>query len=416
MYMNVLVINAGSSSLKYQLFDMDTETIIAKGNCDRIGLDGNLKHTPYLDNKPVFDSAIPLPTHAEAIQAIIEKLLSAEYGVISDLSEINAVGHRFVHGGPRFFSSVLIDDSVIEALEECSSLAPLHTPANLMGINACKSIMPGIPQVAVFDTAFHHTIPEYAYVYPIPYKYYERNNIRRYGFHGTSHRYVSAVAIEKLGGKVEGTKIVTCHLGNGASLAAIKDGNCVDTTMGVTPLEGVPMGTRSGSVDPTLIEIIANIEGGLSIGDTLSILNKESGVLGVSGVSSDFRDVETSAGININDGSRLAGSEVNLRSKLALDIFNYQVAKYIGSYNAIMGGLDAIVFTAGVGENSPYTRMGICRLLGGIGVKIDIQKNGFRGKSDFVDITGEGSTTKVFVIPTDEELVIARDTVGIVRN
>ncbi|MCL2124690.1 MAG: acetate kinase [Oscillospiraceae bacterium] len=412
--MNVLVINAGSSSLKYQLFDMENETIIAKGNCDRIGIDGNLKHTPFLNDKPVFNDAIDLPTHAEAIQAVIEKLLSAEYGVITDLSEINAVGHRFVHGGPKFFNSVLIDDDVIKALEDCASLAPLHTPANLMGINACKSIMPGIPQVAVFDTAFHHTIPQFAYVYPIPYKYYENNHIRRYGFHGTSHRYVSTAAIEKLGGKAEGTKIVTCHLGNGASLAAIKDGYCIDTTMGVTPLEGVPMGTRSGSIDPTLIEIIAGIEGNLSIGDTLNILNKESGVLGVSGVSSDFRDVETSAGININDGSRLVGSEVNPRSKLALDIFNYQVAKYIGSYAAIMGGLDAIVFTAGVGENSPYTRMGVCKLLKGIGIEIDIVKNGFRGRSEFVDVTGEGSKVKVFVIPTDEELVIARDTVYIV--
>ena len=412
--MNVLVINAGSSSLKYQLFNMDTEEIIAKGNCDRIGIDGHLKHTPVSNGKPVFDSDVSLPTHAEAISAVISKLTSSEYGVIGSLSEINAIGHRFVHGGPKFFNSVKIDDSVISTLEDCVSLAPLHTPANLMGINACRKAMPDVPQVAVFDTAFHHTIPEYSYVYPIPYKYYEDNDIRRYGFHGTSHRYVSAKAIEYLGVSAEGSKLVTCHLGNGSSLAAIKDGKCVDTTMGVTPLEGVPMGTRSGSVDPTLIEIIAKIEGGLTIGETMNILNKESGVLGVSGVSSDFRDVETAAGINIRDGSKLAGVEVNKRAKLALDIFNYQVAKNIGSYSAIMGGLDALVFTAGVGENSPYTRMGICRLLNGIGICIDEKKNGFRGRSEFTEITGDGSEVRVFVIPTNEELVIARDTVAIV--
>ena len=414
--MNVLVINAGSSSLKYQLFQMDTEEILAKGMCDRIGIDGHLKHTPAVNNKPIFDSDIPLPTHAEAIVAVIEKLTSAEYGVIKNLNEINAVGHRIVHGGPRFSNSVLIDDEVMSALEDCITLAPLHTPANLMGITACKAAIPGVPQVAVFDTAFHHTIPEYAYVYPIPYKYYVENNIRRYGFHGTSHRYVSACAIEKLGGKAEGTKIVTCHLGNGASLAAIKDGICVDTTMGVTPLEGVPMGTRSGSVDPTLIEIIAGIEGSLTIGDTLNILNKESGVLGVSGVSSDFRDVEAAAGIDISTGKKIDDADVNERAKLALDIFNYQVAKYIGSYSAIMGGLDALVFTAGVGENSPYTRIGICKLLNGIGISIDTEKNAFRGKNEFVDVSGSDSKVKVFVIPTDEELVIARDTLAIVRS
>ena len=413
--MNVLVINAGSSSLKYQLFNMDTEEIIAKGNCDRIGIDGHLKHTPVSNDKKVFDYDISLPTHAEAINAVIEKLTSDEFGVISNLSEINAIGHRFVHGGPKFSNSVLIDDAVISALEDCVMLAPLHTPANLMGIFACKKTMPEVPQVAVFDTAFHHSIPEYAYVYPIPYKYYAVNDIRRYGFHGTSHRYVSAMAIEYLGGVTEGSKIITCHLGNGSSLAAIKNGKCLDTTMGVTPLEGVPMGTRCGSIDPTLIEIIANIEGGLSIGDTMNILNKESGVLGVSGVSSDFRDVETAAGIDIRNGNKLENAVVNDRAKLALDIFNYQVAKNIGSYSAIMGGLDALVFTAGVGENSPYTRMGICRMLCGIGICIDEKKNGFRGRAEFMDITGEGSNAKVFVIPTNEELVIARDTVSIVK-
>ena len=412
--MNVLVINAGSSSLKYQLFNMDTEEIIAKGVCDRIGIDGHLKHTPSIEGKSVFNSSFPLPSHAEAICAVIEKLTSAEYGVVGSLSEINAVGHRVVHGGRNFSESVLIDDDVIVALEKCVALAPLHNPPNLMGINACGKAIPNVPQVAVFDTAFHQTTPEYAYVYPIPYRYYEENDIRRYGFHGTSHRYVSANAIEFLGGKAEGTRIITCHLGNGASLAAIKDGKCVDTTMGVTPLEGLPMGTRCGSIDPTLIEVIANIEGGLTISETMNILNKESGVLGVSGVSSDFRDVETAAGIDFSLGRKLEGAPINDRAKLALDIFNYQIAKYIGAYSAIMGGLDALVFTAGVGENSPYSRKGICDLLGGIDIYLDVEKNEFRDRAELTDVTGKGSKTKILVIPTNEELVIARDTVAIV--
>jgi len=412
--MNVLVINAGSSSLKYQLFDMDTESIIAKGMCDRIGIDGHLKHTPVSNGKPVFDNDIPLPTHAEAINAVIEKLTSGEYGVIESLSEINAVGHRVVHGGRKFFESVEIDDKVIDVIEECTALAPLHIPANLMGINACKEAIPGVPQIAVFDTAFHHTIPEHAYVYPIPYKYYETNDVRRYGFHGTSHRYVTKEAIGYLGEKSEGTKIITCHLGNGASIAAVKDGKCLDTTMGVTPLEGIPMGTRCGSIDPSMVEIISKFEGGLPIRNAMDILNKESGMLGVSGISSDFRDIEFAAGIDINTGKDIEGASVNARAKLALDIFCYQVAKFIGSYIVVMGGVDAIVFTAGVGENSPYTRKMICRHLNGIGISLDESNNGFRGKGEFMDVTGEGSGAKVFVIPTDEELVIARDTVEIV--
>ena len=414
--MNVLVINAGSSSLKYQLFDMDTEAIIAKGNCDRIGIDGHLKHTPVSNGKPVFNSDIPLPTHAEAINAVIEKLVSDDYGVIKSLTEINAVGHRVVHGGRKFSSSVLIEAHVLSALEACVPLAPLHIPANLMGIHACRDAIPGVPQVAVFDTAFHHTIPDYAYVYPIPYKYYEDYDIRRYGFHGTSHRYVSAKAVEYLGGKAEGTRIVTCHLGNGASLAAVKDGQSIDTTMGVTPLEGVPMGTRSGSVDPTLVSIIAEYDGGLSANEAMDILNKESGMIGISGLSSDFRDIETAAGYDINTGKRMEDKEQHKRSKLALDIFSYQVAKFIGSYIAIMGGIDAIVFTAGVGENSPYVRLSVCRLLNGIGICLDEKINEFRGRSELIDITGEGSIAKVLMIPTDEELVIARDTVGIVKK
>ncbi|MDR2570017.1 MAG: acetate kinase [Oscillospiraceae bacterium] len=412
--MNVLVINAGSSSLKYQLFDMETESILAKGNCDRIGLDGHLKHTPVSNDKPVFDSDIPLPTHAEAISAVIEKLSSDEYGVIGSLSEINAVGHRAVHGGRRFFASALIDDEVVEALGDCIRLAPLHVPANLMGINACRESMPNVPQVAVFDTSFHHTIPESAYMYPIPYKYFEENDIRRYGFHGTSHRYVSAIALENLDIKDGCSRLITCHLGNGASLAAIKDGKSIDTTMGVTPLEGVPMGTRCGSVDPSLIDIIAAIDDS-SLKDTMDILNKKSGVLGIYGKSSDFRDIEAAAGIDAATGNRKENASVDKRAALALDVFCYQVAKFIGSYIVALGGLDALIFTAGIGENSPYIRKAVCQLLGGIGISIDAEKNTVRA-SDFLDVTGEGSKSKVFVIPTNEELVIARDTIELIKK
>jgi len=394
---------------------MVNETVIAKGMCDRIGLGGHLKHTPVAGGKPVFDADVPLPTHAEAIHVVIEKLTSCEYGVISSLGEINAVGHRVVHGGRKFSESVLIDDDVLGVIESCVPLAPLHIPANLMGIFACQRAIPEAPQIAVFDTAFHQTIPEYACVYPIPYKYYERHDIRRYGFHGTSHRYVSAKAIEYLGGRAEGTRVITCHLGNGASLAAVKDGKSIDTTMGVTPLEGLPMGTRSGSVDPSIASIIAHYEGGIPISEAMGILNKESGMLGVSGISNDFRDIETAAGVRIMDGSLIEGADVNERAKLALDIFYYQAAKFIGSYFTVMGGADAIVFTAGVGENSASTRLGICKLLGGIGVRVDPKKNISNGKAEFKDITGEGSLVKVLVIPTDEELVIARDTMKLIK-
>ena len=412
--MNVLVINAGSSSLKYQLFDMKTESILAKGNCDRIGIDGHLKHTPVSNGKQQFDSDIPLPTHAEAISAVIDKLTSDDFGVITSLSEINAVGHRTVHGGRKFFGSALIDEEVIEVLEDCIRLAPLHIPANLMGINACRKLMPNVPQVAVFDTAFHHTIPECAYIYPIPYKYYEENDIRRYGFHGTSHRYVSAIALEHMGVKPEGSKLITCHLGNGSSLAAIKDGKSIDTTMGVTPLEGIPMGTRCGSVDPSMIDVISAIEG-TSIKDTMDILNKKSGVLGIYGKSSDFRDIETAAGINIDDGSMIENADVDKRAALALDVFSYQVAKFIGSYIVALGGLDALIFTAGIGENSPHVRKSICDHLSGIGIFIDDKKNAVRA-SELLDVTGNDSSARVFVIPTNEELVIARDTIEIINK
>lgn len=398
--MNVLVINAGSSSLKYQLFDMKTESVVAKGICERIGIGGHLKHTPVSNGKPVFNEDVPLPTHAEAINIVIEKLTSEDYGVIESLSEIVAVGHRVLHGGQKFSRSVLINDDVIAAIKEFIPLGPLHNPANLMGIEACTKAMPSVPQVAVFDTAFHQTMPQHAYMYALPYRYYEDLGIRRYGFHGTSHRYVSARAVELLGIPVEGSKIITCHLGNGSSIAAVKDGKCIDTSMGLTPLEGLPMGTRCGSIDPAIIEFICNTEN-LTLAETMAILNKESGVLGVSGVSSDFRDIEDAA------------AEGDACAQLALDLFYYNVVKYIGSYIAAMGGVDAIVFTAGVGENSPEGREFTIKALSCFGLTIDEEKNKFKGKER--DITGENSSAKVLCIPTNEELVIARDTKSIVE-
>ena len=319
--MNVLVINAGSSSLKYQLFDMETESVAAKGICERIGIDGRLKHTALIDGKKEYNAEISMPTHSEAINAVIEKLTSEDYGVIGSLSEIGAVGHRVVHGGEKFSESVLIDDTVIAAITECIPLGPLHNPANLMGIKACQKVMPTVPQIAVFDTAFHQTMPKHAYIYPLPYFYYEKYGIRRYGFHGTSHRYVSQKALEFMGIPAEGSKLITCHLGNGSSLAAIKDGKCIDTTMGLTPLEGLPMGTRCGSIDPAIIETMANCED-LSLHQVMGVLNRDSGVLGISGISSDFRDLEDAA------------HKGNERAILALDCFNYSCAKYIGSYMA----------------------------------------------------------------------------------
>ena len=388
--MKILVINAGSSSLKYQLFDMDNETIIAKGTCERIGIDGHLKHTPA-NGKPVFNEDVPMPTHAEAISAVLDKLVSDEYGVISSMSEIDAVGH----GGQKFSASVKVDEKVIEAIEECIPLGPLHNPANLMGIRACEQAIPGVPQVAVFDTAFHQTMPASSYMYGVPYEYYEKYGIRRYGFHGTSHRYVSARALEVMNLPVEGSKIITCHLGNGSSLAAVKDGKCFDTSMGLTPLEGMLMGTRSGAVDPAVVEFICNNEH-MTPSETLTILNKKSGMLGISGVSSDFRDIDDA----IEKG--------NERAKLALDMFNYGVTKYIGAYTAAMGGVDGIVFTAGVGENAPNVREAICNNLAYMGVKLDKEANNCRGKLQ--KISTDDSTIQVWVIPTNEELVIARDT------
>ena len=397
--MKILVINAGSSSLKYQLFDMETESIAAKGLCERIGIDGHLKHTPLVGGKPVFDSDMDFPTHAEAIAAVLEKLTSEEYGVVKSMSEINAVGHRVLHGGQKFTASMLVDDKVKQAIRDCFPLGPLHNPVNLMGIEACEKAMPGVPQVAVFDTAFHQTMPASSYMYAIPYKYYEEHGVRRYGFHGTSHRYVSAEAIKVMGLQKEGSKIVTCHLGNGSSMAAVKDGKCFDTSMGLTPLEGVPMGTRCGSVDPAVVEFIANTEG-ISASETLTMLNKKSGVLAVSGVSSDFRDLDNAA------------AEGNERAQLALDMFNYAVRKYIGAYAAAMGGLDGIVFTAGIGENSIEVREEILKGLEFLGVKLDKEANKCRGKVQ--KISAPDSKVQVWIIPTNEELVIARDTEDIV--
>lgn len=397
--MKILVINAGSSSLKYQLIDMDNEQVMAKGLCERIGIDGHLKHTPLVFDKPVYNEDVPMPTHAEAIAAVIEKLTSKEYGVVSDMKEIDAVGHRVVHGGEKFASSVLITDEVIKAIEECTPFAPLHNPANITGINACKAVMGDVPMVAVFDTAFHQTMPGKAFMYALPYEYYSNDGVRRYGFHGTSHRYVSCRCAELMGKKLEDLKIISCHMGNGSSICAIDGGKCVDTSMGFTPLVGLPMGTRCGDLDPGAMQYIMN-KYNYSVDGMLNILNKKSGVLGVSGVSSDFRDLDNAA------------EEGNKRAALALDMFAYWVAKVAGSYAAAMNGVDAIIFTAGVGENSAATRKAISNYFGYLGVTIDDEANKKRGED--IMISTPESKVKVFVIPTNEELVIARDTKAIV--
>ena len=399
--MKVLVINAGSSSLKYQLIDMETEAVLAKGLCERIGIDGHLKHTPLVGGKPVFNEDIALPTHSEAIAAVIDKLTSAEYGVVASMSEIDAVGHRVVHGGEKFASSVRITDEVMKALEDCTPFAPLHNPANITGINACTAVMgKDVPQVAVFDTAFHQTMPAKAYMYALPYEYYEKDKVRRYGFHGTSHKYVSGRAAAMLGKKPEELKLISCHLGNGSSVTAIDGGKSVDTSMGFTPLAGLPMGTRSGDLDAGILQYLMN-KYGMNIDEMLNILNKKSGVLGISGVSSDFRDLEAAA------------PQGNQRAQLALDSFDYNVKKLIGAYAAAMGGVDAIIFTAGVGENGPDTRANVVSGLEFMGVKIDPEKNNTRGKE--VDVATDDSKVRVLVIPTNEELMIAMDTAAIVK-
>ena len=396
--MKILVINAGSSSLKYQLIDMENESLLAKGLCERIGIDGRLTHKPQ-NGKPVYEADVPFPTHKEAIEAVLEKLTSKEYGVVETMAEIGAVGHRVLHGGIEFTESCVVDDACEAAIKKCFPLGPLHNPANLMGIKACQAAMPGVPQVAVFDTSFGMSMTPEAYIYAIPYEYYENDTIRRYGFHGTSHRFVSARACEIMGKK--GTRVINCHLGNGSSVSASIDGKCVDTSMGLTPLEGLPMGTRSGNLDPAILQFIMN-KYGYTADEMLNILNKKSGVLGISGVGSDFRDLEKAA------------KEGNERAQLALDKFAYEVRKYIGSYAAAMGGVDIITFTAGVGENGPDMRESICEGLGFLGVHVDYEKNQVRGKE--TDISAADSTVKVYVIPTNEELMIARDTLALVTK
>lgn len=400
--MKVLVINAGSSSVKYQLIDMEKKTVLAKGLCERIAIDGHLKHTPLVEGKVVFDEDIPMPTHSEAIAAVIDKLVDPECGVLSSMSEIDAVGHRVVHGGEAFAESMLIDEKVMAALEECIPLAPLHNPANITGINACKAVMgESVPQVAVFDTSFHQTMPNKAYVYALPYEYYTKHRVRRYGFHGISHRYISGRLAELMGRKPEELKLISCHMGNGSSITAVMNGKSVDTSMGFTPLAGVPMGTRCGDIDTSIVEYITEREN-ISVQELSTVLNKKSGVFGISGVSSDFRDLEDAA----NNG--------NERARLALDMFYYSVAKYIGAYTAAMNGTDAIVFTAGIGENSATTRKGIMEYLGYLGVEIDDEANSKRGED--IMISTEDSKVKVFVIPTNEELLIAKDTAEIVSK
>lgn len=394
--MKILVINAGSSSLKYQLFDMEGEKVLAKGLCERIGIDGHLKHSPLVEGKKVFDEDINLPTHAEAIAAVIEKLTSSEYGVVASMSEINAVGHRVVHGGEFFSSSVLITDEVLKAINDCTPLAPLHNPANITGITACTKVMGDkVPQVAVFDTAYHQTMPGKAFTYAIPKEYYEKDKIRRYGFHGTSHRYVAARAADILGRPASELKVISCHMGNGSSICAIEGGKSVDTSMGFTPLVGLPMGTRCGDLDSGVLQYLMN-KYGFSIDEMMNILNKKSGVLGVSGISSDFRDLDNAAAAGNKD------------AQLALDLFHYDVAKVVGSYVAAMNGVDAIVFTAGIGENSKETRAAICQYFTYLGCEVNAEANKKRGEE--IIISTLESKVKLIVIPTNEELVIARDT------
>lgn len=395
--MNVLVINCGSSSLKFQLINSESEQVLAKGLCERIGIDGRLTYQPAGGEKAVSEKA--MPTHTEAIQFVIDALTDEKTGVVQSLDEIGAVGHRVVHGGEKFTKSVVITDEVKAAIEECNDLAPLHNPANLIGINACQSLMPNTPMVAVFDTAFHQTMPEKAYMYGLPYEYYDKYKVRRYGFHGTSHSFVSKRAAELVGKSYDSVKTIVCHLGNGASICAVENGKSVDTSMGLTPLEGLVMGTRSGDIDPAIMEFIAKKEG-LDIAGLMNVLNKKSGVEGVSGVSSDFRDLDNAA------------DEGNNRAKIALEVFIYRVAKYVGAYAAAMNGVDVIAFTAGIGENAGNVRAGVCKYLGYLGIEIDEEANKKRGEE--ITISTADSKVKVMVVPTNEELAIARDTVALV--
>ena len=398
--MNVLVINCGSSALRFQLINAVSEEVLAKGICERIGIDGRLTYQPEGGEKEKSDK--PMPTHTEAIQFVIEALMNPETGVVKDLHEIGAVGHRVVHGGEKFASSVVITEEVKQAVTECNELAPLHNPANLIGIEACERLMPGTPMVAVFDTAFHQTMPEKAYMYGLPYEYYEKYKVRRYGFHGTSHSYVSKKAAELMEKPYDQLKTIVCHLGNGSSVTAVLNGESVDTSMGLTPLEGLVMGTRSGDVDPAILEFLAQKEG-IDIPEIMDILNKKSGVFGLSGeLSSDFRDLTDA----MNAGDK--------KAKIAMDVFSYRVAKYIGSYVAAMNGVDDIVFTAGIGENDDYVREQVCSYLDYLGVIFNKELNkGLRGRQ--VELSMPGSKVRVFVIPTNEELAIARETLALVK-
>ena len=396
--MKVLVINCGSSSLKYQLIDSVTEVALAVGLCERIGIDGRLNHTPNGGEKVVIEQA--MPDHEVAIRMVLDALTNENYGVIKNLDEIDAIGHRLVHGGEKFTKSVIIDDEVIAGVEECSPLAPLHNPANLIGVRACQAIMPGVPNIGVFDTAFHQTMEPVAYMYGLPYEYYEKYKVRRYGFHGTSHSFVSKRAIQMLNLDPDNSKIIVCHLGNGSSISAVKNGKVVGTSMGMTPMEGLVMGTRCGDMDPTIVEYLAHSLN-KSLEEVMVILNKKSGVLGISGVSSDFRDLDK------------ASNEGNERAKLAVEVFSYRTAKYIGSYIAAMNGVDAIVFTAGLGENNIVVREQVLNHFGYMGITLDKEANQIRGEEKI--ISTPDSKVTVAVIPTNEELAIAHETVALLK-
>lgn len=396
--MNVLVINCGSSSLKYQLIDSKTEAVLAKGLCERIGIDGRLVYQKAGGDKEITEAA--MPTHKEAIQMVLHALVNEKTGAIKSLDEVGAIGHRVVHGGEKFAASAVITDEMIKTVEECNDLAPLHNPANLIGIRVCAELMPHVPQVGVFDTAFHQTMPPKAYLYGLPLDYYKKYKIRRYGFHGTSHSYVSKHAIQFLGLDPDNSKVIVCHLGNGSSISAVQNGKCIDTTMGLTPLEGVIMGTRSGSIDPAIVEFIAKKEN-LDIAGVMNVLNKKSGLLGMSGISSDMRDLEDAA------------AEGNEDAKNAREALAYGIAKYVGGYVAAMNGVDAIIFTAGIGENDNLVREDICSYFKYLGVAIDPEANKKRGED--IVISTPDSKVKVAVIPTNEELAICRDTVALVK-
>ena len=398
--MNVLVINCGSSSLKYQLIDSDSEAVLAKGLCERIGIDGRLVYQKAGCDKEITEAA--MPTHKEAIQMVLDALTNEKTGAIASLKEVDAIGHRVVHGGEKFASSAIITDEMIKAVEECNDLAPLHNPANLIGIRVCAELMPGVPQVSVFDTAFHQTMPAKAYLYGLPIEYYKEYKVRRYGFHGTSHSFVSKRAVEFLGLDKDNSKVIVCHLGNGSSISAVENGKCVDTTMGLTPLEGVVMGTRSGNIDPAIMEYIAKKEN-LDITGIMNVLNKKSGLLGLSGgLSSDFRDLSEAA----ENGNEDAAN--------AIEVLCYGIAKFVGGYVAAMNGVDAIVFTAGIGENACLVREKVVSYLGYLGITLDKDANGKRGEE--IVISTPDSKVKVAVIPTNEELAICRDTVALVQK